>query len=83
MAVFAKRVGRKQRYRFLMPSCIGYLCFAPGMYQHRGATGSSGSRNTGQETGMCMTQAYHGCPGGHKYSKDRAALRREDGWRIA
>ena len=31
-------------------------------YQHRGACGSGGSRNTGMTTRCCLERAYRGCP---------------------
>jgi hypothetical protein len=37
-------------------------CLALGPYQHRGACGASGSRNTGAITKCCLTNAYRGCP---------------------
>ncbi len=57
-----KRKGDKNRYSFADERCIGRSCWAPGMYQHRGAT-LSGSRNTGsQDSPCCLNRAYHGCP---------------------
>lgn len=46
-------------------SCQKRECFAPGRFEHRGST-MKGSRNTGEFTYTCMTNAYHGCP--RKYS---------------
>lgn len=43
-------------------ACPARWCWNPGTYQHRGACGSNGSRNTGATTKMCMTNAYRGCP---------------------
>lgn len=58
-----RRKGHALRYAFADPLCIGRQCWAPGVYQHRGAT-LSGSRNTGATSPCCMTRAYHGCPDG-------------------
>jgi hypothetical protein len=49
------------RLRCAEAGCLGRPCFAPGSYQHRGAT-ISGSRNTGAYSDCCMNRAYHGCP---------------------
>jgi hypothetical protein len=53
--------GDKRKFEFLSRECLGRPCFAPGTYQHRGAT-SSGSRNTGAYSDCCMNRAYRGCP---------------------
>jgi hypothetical protein len=42
--------------------CRHLYCFRPGVYHHRGALGAAGSRNTGDKTACCLTNAYHGCP---------------------
>ena len=42
--------------------CPHRWCWAPGRYEHRGATGHSGSHNTGNYTRTCMYNAYHACP---------------------
>jgi hypothetical protein len=42
--------------------CIGRKCLALGLYQHRGALGASGSRNTGAISACCLRNAYQGCP---------------------
>jgi hypothetical protein len=58
------RKGDKHKYAFADAKCIGRKCWAPGLYQHRGAT-LSGSRNTGSpDSPCCMSRAYHGCPDG-------------------
>jgi len=78
-----KRPRDKNRYSFLDRHCIGRSCWAPGLYQHRGAT-MSGSRNTGDETACCMNRAYRGCP--HplpESSGDHAKVRKAEGWRRA
>ena len=63
MAFFRKR-GEKHKYYFVDDRCIGRECWAPGLYQHRGAT-LSGSRNTGSpDSPMRLRNAYHGCPEG-------------------
>ena len=79
-----KKVGQKTRYEMQMRKCIGCTCFSPGMYQHRGATGSSGSRNTGHDSATCMHSAYRGCPAWEDrgYDKKLARQRREEGWRV-
>ena len=41
--------------------CPCRVCWAPGLYEHRGAT-LSGLRNTGSRTKECLTRAYRGCP---------------------
>jgi hypothetical protein len=58
-----RKKGDKTAYEFVDLGCIGRECFAPGLFQHRGAT-LSGSRNTGEHTACCMRRAYHGCPDG-------------------
>jgi len=64
MSATFKRKGEKTRYSFSDALCIGRKCWAPGMYQHRGAT-LSGSRNTGSpDTPCCLNRAYCGCPSG-------------------
>lgn len=56
-----RRKGDKRKFDFLSRECLGRPCFAPGTYQHRGAT-MSGSRNTEAYSDCCMNRAYHGCP---------------------
>lgn len=56
-----RKVGDKRKFDFLELDCLGRECFAPGEYQHRGAT-MSGSRNTGEYSLCCMTRAYRSCP---------------------
>ena len=36
-------------------------CWAPGLFEHRGAT-LSGSRNTGAMSKACLNRANRGCP---------------------
>jgi len=43
-------------------ACKKRWCWSPGNYQHRGACGSGGSRNTGMTTRCCLERAYRGCP---------------------
>jgi hypothetical protein len=42
--------------------CPRRWCWAPGNYQHRGACGGGGSRNTGAVSSCCLERAYRGCP---------------------
>lgn len=59
-----RKRGEKTKYDFVDAGCLGRSCFAPGMFQHRGAT-ASGSRNTGSpDTPCCLNRAYRGCPNG-------------------
>lgn len=76
-----RRKGEKPalRYSFVASDCIGAACWAPGLYQHRGAT-MSGSRNTGAASPCCMNNAYHGCPSNVVKSEDLARKRRAEGW---
>lgn len=53
---------RVQGFDALDEDCPKRWCWAPGRYQHRGATGSGGSRNTGMASKCCLTCAYRGCP---------------------
>jgi hypothetical protein len=55
--------------------CIGRLCLQLGRYQHRGAIGASGSRNTGAVTPCCVFRAYHGCPSAEKFPFDPVLAR--------
>lgn len=76
-----RRTHDKSRYDFLSLDCLGRRCFAPGNYEHRGAT-LSGSRNTGRYSACCMNRAYHGCP--HPLpdvDKAMATQRKKDGWK--
>lgn len=41
--------------------CPKRWCWAPGRFEHRGAT-LSGSRNTGTFSSECLNRAYRGCP---------------------
>lgn len=60
-----RRKGDKNRYHFLDARCIGRVCWAPGMYQHRSPLSCGGSRNTGSpDTPCCLNRAYRGCPPG-------------------
>ena len=77
-----RKTGEKGRYWFRDRQCIGLECWAPGRYQHRGAT-LAGSRNTGGETLCCMTNAYHGCPDGRLYAIKLERERKAEGWRRA
>lgn len=56
-----RRTGDKRKFEFMDAHCIGRECWAPGEFQHRGAT-MSGSRNTGRVSHCCLTRAYRGCP---------------------
>ena len=49
-------------YDALDSACKKRWCWSPGNYQHRGACGSGGSRNTGTTTRCCLERAYRGCP---------------------
>jgi hypothetical protein len=49
-------------YDALDSACKKRWCWSPGNYQHRGACGSGGSRNTGMTTRCCLERAYRGCP---------------------
>lgn len=83
MAEFRKR-GDRHRYWFVDAKCIEATFWAPGLYQHRGAT-MSGSRNTGTpDSPRCMNNAYHGCPhpeSARGYDVALGQLRRKEGWR--
>jgi hypothetical protein len=52
----------KSLYWAIDRDCKHRSCFAPGVYQHRAPTLDGGSRNTGAETQICMTNACQGCP---------------------
>jgi len=78
-----RQVGRKGQFDFLDADCIGRRCFAPGSYQHRGAT-ASGSRNTGDYSNCCMNRAYHGCPYPlPEFDKELAKKRKVEKWKKA
>jgi len=49
-------------YYCIDEDCPKRWCWAPGKYEHRGATGRGESHNTGVYTQTCMHNAYHGCP---------------------
>lgn len=76
-----KRKGNNQKYHVRDPLCIGYPCFAPGKYQHRGATGSR-SKDSGASSHTCMTRAYWGCPRAHDvdYSRETEKANVLAGW---
>lgn len=79
MTQFRQRYERG-RYDFRDARCIEASCWAPGPYQHRGAT-SAGSRNMGSpDTLCCLTRAYRGCPREVLYQVDLGRSRRTDGW---
>jgi len=71
----------KNRYDFRDAECLSAACFAPGIYQIRGAT-LSGSRSTGATRPCCMRRAYHGCPTEVVHLDRLRRERREEGWRI-
>ena len=63
-------VGDKARYEFHDERCIGRFCWAPGSFQHRGASGAGmGTHATGHYSDCCMTRAYRGCPEGPEGEK--------------
>lgn len=71
----------KQKFFVLDHDCLGRECFAPGKFQHRGATGGGSSRNTGAYSNTCMNNAYHGCPSPlPEPTEDLIKLRKADGW---
>ncbi len=81
-----RKLGERGRYYVVAVECLGRSCFAPGEFQHRGAT-TSGSRNTGALSRCCLNNAYHGCPpkdsDRYKYSLSLHRERTGDGWRRA
>jgi hypothetical protein len=79
-----KKGERGVLYSMIDRECIGRPCFAPGMYQVRGAT-MSGSRATGEHRPTCMNRAYHGCPNDaeRRYDPALRKKREADGWRNA
>jgi hypothetical protein len=80
--VFRKK-GDKAKFDFRDKSCIGLSCWAPGHFQHRGAT-MSGSRSTGRSSPCCLNRAYHGCPTPIPVVDDTLAPKRKsEGWRAA
>lgn len=80
---YVKRKGDPKKYWMVDAKCIGCKCFAPGLFQHRGATGS-GSRNTGTpDSPVCLNNAYHGCPDDRGYSEDVEKQRKAEGWKRA
>jgi hypothetical protein len=78
---YLKVKGDKRSYWVKDAQCLGAECLALGLFQHRGAIGAAGSRNTGAISATCMTNAY-GCPSCPKYSKELAAERRKEGLRV-
>jgi hypothetical protein len=80
MTTFRKTY-EKGRYDFRDAKCIEADCWAPGEYFTRGATGGSGSRNTGRSSFCCMRRAYHGCPDDIVYDIGKAQERKADGWK--
>lgn len=83
MGAVIRCTGKKEKFDFLDFQCLGRECFAPGIYQHRGAT-LSGSRATGHCSACCMNRAYHGCP--HPLPISDAELvksRKKIGWKVA
>jgi hypothetical protein len=79
---YLKQKGDPRTYWVRDASCIGAECLALGLYQHRGAAGASGTRNTGAISATCMTNAYHGCPTCPKYRQELASRRRKDGLKV-
>jgi hypothetical protein len=77
-----RKRGEKERYDVRSPRCLGAACFQPGSYQSRGAT-SSGSRNTGDSTPMCMRRAYHGSPEDDGFRQELNRVRMASGWTVA
>jgi hypothetical protein len=78
-----RRTGERGRlYVFRDRRCLEAECWAPGVYQHRGAT-SSGSRSTGTGSPCCLRNAYHGCPSDVVYVGELERARRAEGWRPA
>ena len=74
-------VKNRIRYWVVSTYCIGCACLELGSYQHRGAT-NSGSRNTGQDSQMCLRNAYRGCPTDTGYSREIAVERRKNGLKV-
>ena len=75
--------GDRRLYSFSDERCIEAKCWAPGLYQHRGAT-ASGSRNTGSlDDPTCLNRAYHGCPSDRGHDPALAPPRKKEGWRRA
>jgi hypothetical protein len=81
-AEFARKGEKPRRlYTFSDAKCIEASCWAPGMYQRRGAT-MSGSRNTGSpDDPTCMNRAYHGCPRDRGHDPEKAKARTAEGWK--
>ena len=79
---YLKQKGDPRTYWVRDAKCIGAECLALGLYQHRGAAGASGTRNTGQLSACCLTNAYHGCPRDPKYRSELASQRRKQGLKV-
>ena len=77
-----RKKGDPHRYWVRDEKCIGAQCLALGLFQHRGAIGASGSRNTGQLSPTCLTNAYRGCPREVEYPPGMAARRRKEGLKV-
>jgi len=73
---------KKVKYWVCALNCLGMACFSPGSYHHRGTTGS-GSRNTGDSSKMCMTNAYQGCPSDRTSDAAITKRRKAEGWKVA
>jgi hypothetical protein len=81
-----KRPGDNSKYYVVSLDCLGCKCFAPGHYQHRGASGGgNGTHATGAVSPCCLTNAYHGCPSesGKAKSLDLLKDRKALGWKKA
>jgi hypothetical protein len=80
---YIKQKADARRYWVRNAQCLGAECLALGLFQHRGAIGAAGTRNTGAVSPTCMTNAYRGCPSCVKYSKELATKRRKEGLKVA
>src|SRR5579871_3684099 len=78
-----RQTGRPGKYWVLNNKCIGCICFSPGEFATRGAVGAAGTRNTGQTTLCCLTNAYRGCPEEvqREHSKEQEQERKREGWK--
>jgi hypothetical protein len=79
---YLKQKGDPRRYWVRDAKCLGAECLALGLYQHRAAAGAAGSRNTGQLSACCMTNAYHGCPVCPHYRPELGKERRKEGVKV-
>lgn len=77
----ARRTGDKTKYKIRDKDCLARECFKPGRYEHRGATGTGGSRSTGHYTDCCVCRAYHGCPNYVEVDAQVLARRKLEGWK--